>query len=1039
MYIMDDVLDLMDSMGDTLEKGKRGAKRVLRGEGGYSTFVIVLVILALGAIIITPLLAFVVTGQRAGRTHNEVTDRLYAADTGIQDGVWRVQNDDLPVDMLGSWTDPDVYDYRYKYWLPNQVNGCDVSVTLQAVWLLAGLESDKNGTMPHGELVTLSNVMGNGKYKIVIMDNGINGNYKLDRIGVWLPGGFTYIEGSSNVEKLDHNDPAYINPENVIVSEWKNGHTVIWDYDAVGMVEYTDLPAETPTRRVITFDFGPGGVMANAFSWCRTNRNDIYLSWSGDIKQFQLESTATDAETGRSTTVIAANMKNEGVASGIAINGDYVATGNAIVRDHDDDTYAFKERLYQKSPGEVSGVPDSGTARQIRLYWTGWKAYPLNAWYEDEVWGEWTDEDALDELENLVPNYKVNKVSLTVEIDNIYYPISGSVMADSWQVVPATKSNESDHPYEPWDHGNGWFYSCYADVTDLVIDTLRDVHGYDISQFNGNATYWIGHAEESESLVIDDILQGIWGNSATDIYVVGDSGTIMRYSDTGWDTVAVGATDEDLKDVWCFPTGEVWTVGDSYRIGGTNYYTILHSTDNGTSWEDGDGGITGGVDLKGIWASLASNVFAVGSSGRILRYNGSTWTVQTTPRTEILRGVWGSSDTDVWAVGDRYGSSTYYYTLLHTTNGGTNWNNYSMTGGQNLNGIWGADASHIWAVGARGTILYYNGTSWSSGPWTRPSGPGWDYTDVTLYGVWGTGGTDWAGGDRVYAVGYNSDTRQGVIWEYRGGSTWYNINSGTTRPLYGAWGSAADSIYAVGEATTGGTLIYYDGVDDNGDGSLWDPVTGGTKMYGWIDGHSSETPVASTDYPLGDPGTSFGDSTHPNYQVGHAAWSIVVIYTSPETKGHQLYLYETLEPSGRFNTKEFLIEGFLAPQSVLTEDDAAKITCFVGEGDERIYADHQWQLDGDDIYLNGDRLNNDANGDPSPINDVWNARSSEMDADGVDIDTFYIEGGSGTIQPGDTEATVEFETEEDVWNMVYMILSLRSDLSGTGLLSYIVK
>jgi len=34
---------------------------------------------------------------------------------------------------------------------------------------------------------------------------------------------------------------------------------------------------------------------------------------------------------------------------------------------------------------------------------------------------------------------------------------------------------------------------------------------------------------------------------------------------------------------------------------------------------------------------------------------------------------------------------------------------------------------------------------------------------------------------------------------------------------------------------------------------------------------------------------------------------------------------------------------------------------------------------------------------------------------------------------------VEFETEEDVWNMVYMILSLRSDLSGTGLLSYIVK
>ena len=38
--------------------------------------------------------------------------------------------------------------------------------------------------------------------------------------------------------------------------------------------------------------------MANAFSWCRTNRNDIYLSWSGDLKQFQIEATATDPDDG---------------------------------------------------------------------------------------------------------------------------------------------------------------------------------------------------------------------------------------------------------------------------------------------------------------------------------------------------------------------------------------------------------------------------------------------------------------------------------------------------------------------------------------------------------------------------------------------------------------------------------------------------------------------------------------------------------------------------------------------------------------------
>ncbi len=127
-----------------------------------------------------------------------------------------------------------------------------------------------------------------------------------------------------------------------------------------------------------------------------------------------------------------------------------------------------------------------------------------------------------------------------------------------------------------------------------------------------------------------------------------------------------------------------------------------------------------------------------------------------------------------------------------------------------------------------------------------------------------------------------------------------------------------------------------------------------------------------------------------------------------------------------------------------TEDDAARITCFVGEGDEKVWQSSgwgggEWVLDGDNIYLNEHRLNNDVDGNPSPVNDVWNARSTEMDADGIDIDTFYISGASGCIDPGDSQATVTFQTQEDRWNMVYMILSMRSDLSATGVLTYIVK
>jgi hypothetical protein len=1037
MDFMDDVLDLKDSLLETWDKETRKARRVLRGESGFSTLIVVLVILALGAIIITPLLVFVITGQRAGTTHNEVTDRLYAADTGIQDGMWRVQNDELPSWMLGTWGG-SVYDQSYVYSLPNQVNDKNVSVTLRGVWLLDGLESMKNGREPHAELVTVGNVMRSGEYKIVIMDTGIVGNYKLERIGVWLPAGFTYTPGSSNLEKLPTTDPAYLVPT---VSDWKNGHTIIWDYDASAKktVLYTDLPAETATRRVITFKYTPGGSMDNAFSWCRTNRNDIYLSWSGDLKQFQIESTATNPDTGLSTTVIAANMKNEGVSSGMAVNGDYVATGNALIRDQNDDT--FKERLYEVTPGTVSGVPDGGTARKILFYWSGWKAFPLNAWYEHTAdWTAWTPTNK-EQLQNLVPNYKVDKVSLTVKIgtDEYYLP---SVQADSWQVVPNTDISGDENPaVDPWSEPNGWFYSCYADVTDRVDKLLRDSmteEEYAALDFNGNATYIVGHAQESTSMSLDDVMQGVWGSSASDVYVVGDSGTVIHYNGVSWSTVASGATSCSLKSVWGSSTDNVWAVGDRLSKGGNDYrYTILHSIDNGSTWSDLQ--VANGQNLKSIWGSSATDIWAVGDAWKSGKNNyytilhttngGTSWantaTVgTTTPQT--LRSIWGTSENNVYAVGSSG-------TILRYN--GTAWASVTSGTTNTLNGVWGVDSNHIWAVGSSGTILYYNGTSWSSGPpWTRPSG----YSDVTLYGVWGTGGTDWAGGDRVYAVGYDSDDRKGVVWYYDGGSEWHYMNSGTSRALYGAWGSAQNSIYAVGEGTTqAGTLLYYDGVDDNSDGSLWDPTTGGTQMYGYnATNHAAEVVVGSTDYPLGDPGSTYGP---PNYQVAHAAWSILVIYTSPETKGHQLYFYDTLTPSGRYNTKTFEIEGFLAPASVATEADAARITCFVGEGDQRVWSGGKWVLDGDNIYLNNIQLNTQANGQPSPSNDVWNGRSTEGNQDGIDIDTFYISGASGCIEPGDSEATVKFVTAMDRWNMVYMILSLRSDLSGTGLLSYIVK
>ncbi len=67
------------------------------------------------------------------------------------------------------------------------------------------------------------------------------------------------------------------------------------------------------------------------------------------------------------------------------------------------------------------------------------------------------------------------------------------------------------------------------------------------------------------------------------------------------------------------------------------------------------------------------------------------------------------------------------------------WSSVSSGTTQDLWSAWGTSASDVWAVGWNGTILHYNGTSWSSvSSGTLP---------MDLYGVWGASASD------VWAVG----------------------------------------------------------------------------------------------------------------------------------------------------------------------------------------------------------------------------------------------------------------------------------------------
>jgi len=66
-------------------------KRLIRGEKGQ-TMIMALVLLAVGGLIIAPLLAYMSTGLISGEVYNRRTVELYAADAGVGDAVWKIRH-----------------------------------------------------------------------------------------------------------------------------------------------------------------------------------------------------------------------------------------------------------------------------------------------------------------------------------------------------------------------------------------------------------------------------------------------------------------------------------------------------------------------------------------------------------------------------------------------------------------------------------------------------------------------------------------------------------------------------------------------------------------------------------------------------------------------------------------------------------------------------------------------------------------------------------------------------------------------------------
>jgi len=63
-----------------------------KNESGQGVLAMVLILLMLGAIILTPLLVFMSTGLKAGGVYESKMQEFYAADAGVEDAIWNINN-----------------------------------------------------------------------------------------------------------------------------------------------------------------------------------------------------------------------------------------------------------------------------------------------------------------------------------------------------------------------------------------------------------------------------------------------------------------------------------------------------------------------------------------------------------------------------------------------------------------------------------------------------------------------------------------------------------------------------------------------------------------------------------------------------------------------------------------------------------------------------------------------------------------------------------------------------------------------------------
>ncbi|MBI3074469.1 MAG: hypothetical protein HYY84_20345 [Deltaproteobacteria bacterium] len=144
-------------------------------------------------------------------------------------------------------------------------------------------------------------------------------------------------------------------------------------------------------------------------------------------------------------------------------------------------------------------------------------------------------------------------------------------------------------------------------------------------------------------------IRSVWGNAPSNFWAVAGN-RVFHFDGVEWKSAPRVWRDNDLGDlfaVWGSARSDIWVAGDR----GVARF-------DGNDWQH-DHLLWNPVNLRGISGNRPDNVFFVGAGGRIWRFGGaavrvgdSTFVSEPTLTTNDLNAVWVGANGDVFAVGN---------------------------------------------------------------------------------------------------------------------------------------------------------------------------------------------------------------------------------------------------------------------------------------------------------------------------------------------------------------------------------------------------